>query len=269
MTPPPLPSGAAAPARARSVLPTIAALGVVALTVSLGNWQMRRADEKAVLQAAREAALAADPVRIGAAPIDAAALEGRRVSLEGRFEPAGTVFLDNRTRGGVAGFHVLTPLRLTADGTDSARAGHVLVLRGWIARDVADRTRLPALRTPEGTVRIEGLAMTSLPQPIVLARDEADPAPDARIWQRLEPDVYRRWSRLALQPVLVRQTSPLDDGLARDWTEPGSGVDKHHGYAFQWYALALATTALWVWLVVIAPRRAAQREAAPPDRKSV
>jgi surfeit locus 1 family protein len=255
MTPPPLPSGARASSSARRALPTIAALAVVALTVSLGNWQMRRADEKSALQSGRDAALAADPVRIGAAPVDAAALAGRRVALEGRFEPRGTVFLDNRTRGGVAGFHVLTPLRVGAAAAGDPDVRHVLVLRGWIARDVADRTRLPALRTPEGTVRVEGLAMTSLPQPIVLARDETDPAPEARIWQRLELDAYRRWSGLALQPVLVRQTSALDDGLARDWTEPGSGVDKHHGYAFQWYALALATALLWLWFVVIAPRR--------------
>lgn len=248
----------AAPVRAgaRRVVPTIAAVAVVALTVSLGNWQMRRADEKTVLQARRDAALAADPVRIGAGPVDAAALAGRRVALEGRFEPRGTIFLDNRTRAGVAGFHVLTPLRIAPAAADDSDARHVLVLRGWIARDVADRTRLPALRTPDGVVRVEGLALSELPQPIVLGGGESEPAADARIWQRLELDAYRRWSRLALQPVLVRQTSALDDGLARDWTEPGSGVDKHHGYAFQWYALALATALLWLWFVVIAPRRA-------------
>jgi surfeit locus 1 family protein len=267
MTPPAPPSRAAPPSLARRALPTVAALAVVALTVSLGNWQLRRADEKAALQAGREAALAADPVRIGAAPIDAAALAGQRVVLVGRFEPSGTVFLDNRTRGGVAGFHVLTPLRVIgAAGAGDPDARHVLVLRGWIARDVADRTRLPALRTPEDTVRVEGLAMTALPQPIVLARDETDPAPDARLWQRLELDAYRRWSGLALQPVLVRQTSALDDGLARDWAEPGSGVDKHHGYAFQWYALALATALLWLWFGVIAPRRRTTAE--PPQAPS-
>ena len=236
-------------------MPTIAAIAVVVLTVSLGNWQMRRADEKATLQSQRDAALAAAPVRIGAAPFDMAALAGRRVALEGVFDTRGTIFLDNRTRSGVAGFHVLTPLRVAPASAGDPDARHVLVLRGWIARDLADRTRVPALQTPDGPVRVEGLAMSELAQPIVLGRGEAEPAPDARIWQHLELDAYRRWSRLALQPVLVRQTSALDDGLARDWVEPGSGVDKHHGYAFQWYALALATALLWSWLVVIAPRR--------------
>jgi len=256
MTPhPPLPRSAA-PVRARRVVPTLAALAVVALTVSLGNWQMRRADEKSALQAGRDAALAAAPLRIGAGPLDVPALVGRRVTLEGVFEPRGTIFLDNRTRGGVAGFHVLTPLRIAPAAAGDPDARHVLVLRGWIARDVADRNRLPALQTPDGEVRVEGLAMSELAQPIVLGRGEAEAAPDARIWQHLELEAYRRWSRLALQPVLVRQTSALDDGLARDWVEPGSGVEKHHGYAFQWYALAAATGLLWLWFVVIAPRRA-------------
>lgn len=30
-----------------------------------------------------------------------------------------------------------------------------------------------------------------------------------------------------------------DTAMVRDWPAPALGVDKHRGYAFQWYALAL------------------------------
>jgi surfeit locus 1 family protein len=238
----------------RRLVPTLAAVAVVALTVSLGTWQLRRADEKAALQQTRDAALALAPVALDGAPLQPAELDGRRVSVEGVFDAAHTIFLDNRTRNGVAGFHVLAPLRIARPAADAAPPPHVLVLRGWIARDPVERARLPPLRTPDGPVRIEGLALADLAQPIVLGAAAAGAgagADDMRIWQHFGFDTYRRWSGLSVQPVLVRQTSALDDGLARDWVQPGAGVDRHRGYAFQWYALAAATLAAWLWYVLL------------------
>jgi len=60
-----------------------------------------------------------------------------------------------------------------------------------------------------------------------------------------------------MQPVLVRQTAELDDGLARDWVQPASGVDRHRGYAVQWYAMAAVTAGLWLWLTLRGRRKRA------------
>jgi cytochrome oxidase assembly protein ShyY1 len=239
-----------------ALIPSIAAALVVALALSLGQWQSRRAVDKAAQQEARDAALAAVPLPLDGESGAVAALEGRRVAVTGLFDETHSVFLDNRTRNGVAGFHVLTPMRIGA----GSPARHVLVLRGWIARDIADRERLPPLRTPSTAVRIEGLALNELPQPIVLSAAGQAPGGDrGKIWQRFELDAYRRWSGLEVVSVLVRQTSDLEDGLARDWVQPGGGVDRHRGYAFQWYAMAAVTAGLWLWFVVIR-RREPQQE---------
>ena len=53
----------------------------------------------------------------------------------------------------------------------------------------------------------------------------------------------------------VQQTGAASEGLLRDWTEPGSGVEKHYGYAFQWFALSALIAILYVWFQFIAPRR--------------
>ncbi len=58
---------------------------------------------------------------------------------------------------------------------------------------------------------------------------------------------------IPLQPVVIQQESPLDDGLAREWDPPNLGVDMHYGYAFQW--LALAVTILVFYLVTHVRRR--------------
>lgn len=241
----------------RSLIPALAAVTVLATAVSLGNWQMRRALEKEALQGQRDAQRVEQPLLVGRALADGPALDGRRVSVQGTFVAQGTIFLDNRTRRGVAGFHVVTPLRLTAgDGDPGVERGamHVLVLRGWIAGDPMDRGRLPALETPTGAIHLEGIAHARLDQPIVL-REDPEPGPNERIWQHLEADRYARWAGLAVQPVVLRQLTELPDGLARDWVQPAASADKHRAYAFQWYAIAAVTGGLWAYLGWIRPRR--------------
>jgi cytochrome oxidase assembly protein ShyY1 len=233
----------------RRWIPALALIFVVAVTFSLGQWQVRRAAEKDALQAQRDLARAAAPIAPSAMKPELPSLDGRRVLLAGRFDDSKSVFLDNRTRGGVAGFHVLTPMQLEG-------GAWVVVLRGWVARDARERTRLPVLPAQVDTVQIEGFAQASLAQPMVLAR-QPDAAPGERLWQHYDAEDYRRWSGLAVVEGIVRQTSALSDGMARDWVEPGSGADKHRGYAFQWFAMcvcaALAALVL-AWRALRGPR---------------
>ncbi|MBX3591735.1 MAG: SURF1 family protein [Burkholderiaceae bacterium] len=242
--------------RVRAVVPTLAALALVAVTVSLGNWQMRRADEKRALHARHEAASRDAVVRVPAGDLDPASLEGRRVVARGELLPRWTVFVDNRTHKGIAGFYVLSPLRMTG----SER--HVLVLRGWVASDPRERSRLPDLATPAGEVEIEGIAQLDLEHVLELGRS-APPGPQDRLWQNADVASFARWSGLAMQPLVVRETvaprvgaDERDDGLVRDWPDPGSGVEKHLGYAFQWYALAVLAAGLWVRFVLFGRRKA-------------
>lgn len=240
----------------RAAVPTLAALALVAVTVSLGNWQMRRADEKRALHARHEAARRDAVVRVPAGDLDPASLEGRRVVARGELLPRWTVFVDNRTHKGIAGFYVLSPLRMTG----SER--HVLVLRGWVASDPRERSRLPDLATPAGEVEIEGIAQHDLEHVLELGRS-APPGPQDRLWQNADVASFARWSGLAMQPLVVRETvaprvgaDERDDGLVRDWPDPGSGVEKHLGYAFQWYALAVLAAGLWARFVLFGRRKA-------------
>jgi len=239
-------------ARFRAWAPTLAALVVVAVTFSLGNWQVRRADAKRALQAQRDAAERDAPVDLSAAGNDAAALEGHRVRVRGRFVTEFDVFIDNRTHQGVAGFHVLSPLRL--EGSDS----YVLVLRGWVASDPRERWRVPQVPAPDGEVQVEGIAQRELARTLELGRTP-EPGPDDHIWLNVDLDRYRSWSGLAVQWPIVRALTPpqtsrgdFDDGLVRDWPHPGGDVQKHVAYAFQWYSMAALAAGLWIWFVALA-----------------
>ncbi|MCG6874689.1 MAG: SURF1 family protein [Betaproteobacteria bacterium] len=216
---------------------TAAAVAFCALSVSLGNWQIRRAAEKETAQAQREARARAEPVTLPAAPIDAEAWTWRRVAVRGELVSRYAILIDNRTREGRAGYEVVMPMRI--GGSDR----YVLVNRGWVAQG-RTRDALPSVRTPAGPVRLEGIAVL----PPVQVFELGDTASASRVWPHLDLARFRSWSGLALQPIVVLQTSDLDDGLVRRWPRAESGAARHRAYALQWYIFALLTVVLYVAL---------------------
>jgi surfeit locus 1 family protein len=221
------------------LLPFIASLLAVALGVALGQWQTRRGDEKqaiAVKLAQREAA---PPLALGAALQSADALEYRRVRIDGVFAPEWTLYLDNRPHDGVAGFYVLTPVRI--GGSDT----YILVARGWIPRDGADRSKLPRLATPPGNVALDGVVR--LHPGRLLQLGQPAPLQPGAIVQNLDVADLAAASKLKLQPFIVEQTSDNGDGLVRDWAPPSLGIERHRGYAFQWYALAAMAVLFFIF----------------------
>jgi len=216
--------------------PSIAAAAFIVLTLSLGNWQARRAEEK--VQAARklDEALRKAALSIPSSPVDAKGFERRRVGARGRFIGRATLFLDNKVLRGVAGYRVLTPLAI--EGGDM----HVLVDRGWIA--AGDRSRLPTVPTPEALLAIEGTAMTPSRRFLELAPEESSGA------RRQNLVIEREQERLALklQPFVIEQTGDAQDGLERARERPDAGVERHRSYAFQWYSFAALAAVLYVIL---------------------
>jgi surfeit locus 1 family protein len=232
----------------RLVVPTIAALAVALSALTLGNWQTRRGDEKELLKAQIEQAKALVP--IGANEVSTATHDKRRVELTGVLLEDKTIYIDNRTHKGQAGFHVVTPLKI--------EGSIVLVVRGWIVRNITDRTRLPERKTMAEPVSLVGLSQADLIKSYELGKS-AKPSPQDKLWQSASIDEVAQWSGLPLAPFVVRQTETLksvagvmiDDGLIRDWAAFNTDVDKHRGYAVQWYSLSGLSVALWVWFVLI------------------
>jgi len=215
------------------------AISACAATVSLGNWQTRRAEEKRGLAERFERAGRAAPAAVPAVPAPGEALAFKRLAATGEFVPQFTVLLDNKVYRGRAGYFVVTPLRL------SGSALHVLVNRGWIPAGVR-REELPDVRTPAGEVSIEGYGMAHAPR--VLAAGSG--RPEGRVWQGLALDEFAQWSGLALQPVFLEQHSATGDGLVRDWPAPDFGIDKHTSYATQWYLIAALSIAIFLTLSI-------------------
>ena len=225
-------------------IPFIAAIIAVAIGVSLGNWQMRRADHKEAIERKLSARETAAPVVLNSALPSLDDIEYRRVIAEGEFIRDWPVYLENRPYKGRSGFYLLMPLKI------SGSQGYVLVVRGWLPRDPANRTKLPLLATPRGTVRVEGVAKRN-PGQLLQLGEAANLQPGALL-QNLSVDEFAKASGLPMHGFVVEQLGDSDDGLVRDWPRPSSGTDKHFGYAFQWYALAAMA---FIFFVVTGLRR--------------
>lgn len=238
--------------RARFWLLTVAALLVFGGTFSLGQWQLRRAAQKEALVAAIESK-SSEPILSN---LDLRNFKNasdaihRQATLKGIWQSEHTVFLDNRPMNGKTGFVVVTPLVL--DGSSYV----ILVQRGWVPRDFTDRTRLPNVITPMGPVTVRGRIA---PSPSKLY--EFKGVESGRIRQNIDLPVFSGEIRTPLMAVSMLQMGAASEGLLRDWAVPNLGVDKHYGYAFQWFSLSVLVLVLYVWFQVIRPLRIRRKPA--------
>jgi surfeit locus 1 family protein len=247
--------------RQRSLLvATMATVIGVALTVRLGVWQLSRGHEKEALHAAILSQQAKPALDTAAVLKDKSVLAQlhQGVRLEGRWLSQYTVYLENRPMQGHSGFIVLTPLQI-----DNATT--VLVQRGWIPRHQQDRTLLAPIETPQGLVRVNG-RITSAPSEVMdlgeknAATAEATTAQttgQSPIRQNLKLAEYSQEIGVSLVGTVL-QTDADAEGLQRSWPVITAGVEKHWGYAFQWFALAVVQLMLYFWYQWIKPYRHAR-----------
>ena len=226
----------------RFIVVTALALMGMAVTASLGVWQLNRAEQKEAIALAVQARTAqaelAGESLLG--ELDATALQHRRLSLRGRWLNEHAVWLDNRQMNGRPGLYLLTPLQLA--GSEQA----VLVQRGWVPRHFQDRSQVPALPDEPGEVVVSGRIALSPSKLYELGQGQG-----GLIRQNIDLADFRAETKLPLVGVTVLQTDAAQGVLQRDWPVINAGVDKHHGYAFQWFGLCALIASLYVWFQIV------------------
>ena len=229
---------------------TVAAVLATLATLSLGQWQLNRAAEKRAIQEQRDQQGERSALDNAAFMALSTPLEElhRPVQLKGHWLADQTVFLDNRQMNAKPGLYVITPLKI--EGSSAV----VVVQRGWIARNFEDRTQLPKVRTLTGTVVVEGRIA---PPPSKLY--EMGGPDSGVIRQNLDLPLFSAETGLPLLSMSIQQIGATPEGLLREWPVVGTGVEKHYGYAFQWFALSALIALLYVWFQIVrrffSPRR--------------
>jgi surfeit locus 1 family protein len=218
-----------------SLWPTLGMLLLVAVTVSLGNWQRHRAGEKEALRTQYEQAKQEGAIDLDGRQ-DAKELRFRGARARGTYVSRAQVLIDNRFHAGRPGYEVVTPLKLAGDR-------YVLVDRGWIAA-TPRRSELPQAPAPAAEVTVQGRINTPPARYLELRKDEgAGP-----VRQNLDIARIAQASGLPLLPFIIEQTNDTADGLVREWLAPDFGIEQHLSYMVQWYSLAALGVLLWLTL---------------------
>lgn len=214
---------------------TLLTLVLLPLLVSLGFWQLHRADEKQALAeafAARQAAPPAPLQSLWQAP--GAELGFRLVTVTGRFDPAHYLLLDNRVRDGRFGYEVVAVLDIA--GSDRS----VLVNRGWVPGDPGRRT-LPEIEQPTGEVTLRASIYVPPGDPYLLGEQALDGSwplvlqalemgkLEGALQQRLGRDFFA-WS--------LRLADDDPSALTAGWAAVNVKPARHTGYAVQWFTMA-------------------------------
>jgi surfeit locus 1 family protein len=226
------------PARAASTY--VAIVGLLALGAvfaSLGQWQLQRAEASGATRAQFEGAVTEAPL----AALPASLTEAdrfRRAKVRGEYRGRPQFLLDNMLHDGVAGYHVLTPLRL------AGRREHVLVNRGWVPTG-GDRRVLPEVAVGLEPRTVSG-RLERLPRPglrLGTGADGSEGGDDVVVLQY--PTASELMERLGepLYDYELLLDPDSSDGYVREWEPPGIAPERHLAYAAQWLALAIGAVA--------------------------
>ena len=219
--------------------------GVIALMFAigcfhLGNWQHAKADRKLAAQSLQDQRGIDAAVSIAGPLVDAESLRARPVTVRGHFETDRQFFVDNRVHREMAGYHVLTPLRI--EGSDT----RVLVNRGWIPA-LANHSQTPQIDTPTGPVELHGTAIVPSGRFFTLGTEPAGSAWQA-VWQNLDLARFTTLAPYPVQPVVVQLAADAPAGFAREWPRPDERFERHLSYAWQWYGFAASAVLIWLAL---------------------
>jgi surfeit locus 1 family protein len=214
---------------------TIVMLGIL---VSLGRWQLRRADERqALFDEFDRGADATRPIDLWTPPLP----RYQHVEAEGSYDQSRQVLIDNMTdANGHAGYFVITPFALKG-------GGWLLVNRGWVPVG-ASRAELPAIGVADTMRRVRGRA-DHMPTPGIQLGARAVLHPPypvvANFPSRAEIAELLPETAWTAATDLVQLDADQADGYVRQWQPPGFPPMRNIAYAVQWFGLALALVIIY------------------------
>ncbi|MFI3137995.1 MAG: SURF1 family protein [Methylococcaceae bacterium] len=216
---------------------------VLSLLISLGFWQLGRAEQKRAFLLQQQQLLTAGEVLLNANAADDISLwQYRPVRVTGHYAGERQFLIDNQHVKGKVGYFVLTPLRI--EGSDKA----ILVNRGWVPLNV-DRSILPALPVNSDTVTVTGRINHFPSVGVKLAGAEIPTATWPSVVQVVDASVLAGKLGFSLFSFQIELDPDKPDGYLRDWQSITiMPPEKHIAYAVQWFGLALTFSLLFFWL---------------------
>jgi len=204
------------------------------LFISLGFWQIERAESKALKMKAFNEMQKSPPIAL--TNLSAA---WSRVFVEGFYDSSRQVLIDNQINDGQVGYKIYTPFYFD----DKA----IFVDRGWIPRGKT-RSELPDIGFQSDRLRIVGSILK--PEKEVLAGDDIFTKNWPIVSQTKLPNIIETKfnkdfsdSVIVLEPGsnFLKEYIPLQPFVI--------SPTKHYGYALQWFTMSMVLFSMFIYAI--------------------
>ena len=204
------------------------------LFISLGFWQIERAESKALKMKAFNEMQKSPPIALN--DLSAA---WSRIFVEGFYDSSRQVLIDNQINDGQVGYKIYTPFYFD----DKA----IFVDRGWIPRGKT-RSELPNIDFKSDRLRIVGSLLK--PEKEVLAGDDIFTKNWPIVSQTKLPNIIETKfnkdfsdSVIVLEPGsnFLKEYIPLQPFVI--------SPTKHYGYALQWFTMSIVLFSMFIYAI--------------------
>jgi len=226
--------------RSRFFIPASLIIATLVLLISLGFWQLDRADEKRAIEDQIASANSGDEEFVTSVEF-LKDKEYYHVRLQGSYVGDKQFIYDNQIVDQISGYYVLTPFILK--GASKA----ILINRGFIPWS--------GRRDKLANVDIQGkLTEVKVQISIPVKRMELKTSEITRdfpvLIQALDLDAMSTIASLDFASVVGLLNPESENGFVRQWEPYTGSIERHIGYAIQWFLMAFVLAFIGIRLAI-------------------
>ena len=212
----------------RFLVPSFLILATIVFLMSLGFWQLDRADQKRTIEASIQKANTG-VVELIVNQNELLSKEYYEVRLQGSYISDKQFIYDNQIVDQVSGYYVLTPFVLTGE------SNAVLVNRGFIPWN-GRRDKLADIDVDSASREIKVQVSNPIKRIELKTSDISNQFPV--LIQTIDFDVIEEISSTSFVDIIGLLDPSSADGFVRKWEPYNGSIEKHIGYAIQWFLMA-------------------------------
>jgi len=226
--------------RSRFFIPASLIIATLVLLISLGFWQLDRADEKRAIEDQIASANSGDVELIDSVEF-LKDKEYYHVRLQGSYIGDKQFIYDNQFVDQISGYYVLTPFVLT--GASNA----ILINRGFIPWN-GKRDKLADIDIEEKLTEVKVQISKPIKRLELKASEITRDFPV--LIQALDLDEMSTIASLDFASVIGLLSPESDNGFVRQWEPYTGSIERHIGYAIQWFLMALVLAFIGIRLAL-------------------
>ena len=213
----------------RLLVPSVLIIATIAFLISLGFWQLDRADQKRTIEASIQKANTG-VVELIINQNELLNKEYYEVRLQGSYIGDKQFIYDNQIVDQASGYYVLTPFVLTG------QSNAIMINRGFIPWN-GRRDQLDDIAVDSAFREVKIQVSRPIKRIELKTSDISNQFPV--LIQAIDFDVIEEISSTSFVDVIGLLDPSSDDGFVRKWEPYTGSIEKHIGYAIQWFLMAL------------------------------